>query len=343
MPLKRLLPAAIALTITALAVVPAAGQSASPAAGTASTGSGQTVTIAAVGDMECSHGEQEAPFRAKRYGQCWGRQVSDLLVNGDYAAFLAVGDLQYLHGNYAKFQKYYDPTFGRVKDITYPVPGNHEGYTKKFRGYFQYFGREKAHAPGGYYSYNLGDWHLIGLNSQLCKNRTWDTKTRWQHHLKLGRCHPGSPQYRWLKHDLATHPNSEYPCTLAYWHHPLYKWSYWAIRKHRVYARPFWRLLYAAHADIVLNGHWHNYQRFAPMNPRGETDPNGISEFIVGMGGDTHNHLNGLLKKPVGLEAANGTAYGIEQFDLKPTGYDYKFIPAEGQPDFSDSGSAECH
>jgi hypothetical protein len=334
--------ATVALVLGAVLASGMAAAATSPSSSAQGGSTASSPVIAAVGDMECSHGHQESPNRVPRWGKCEGDRVSQLLVDGNYDAFLAVGDLQYLHGAYPAFQRYYDRSFGRVKDITYPVPGNHEGYTKGFKGYFKYFGRKKAHAPGGYYSFDLGSWHIIGLNMQLCKNRTWDTKSRWQHHLKLGRCHPSDPQYQWLKHDLATHPNSQYPCTLAYWHQPLYKWSPWPIRKHRVYARPFFRLLYRAHADVVLNGHWHNYQRFSPMNPRGGTDPNGLAQIIVGMGGDTHDHAP-QTPKPTGLAAFNGTTYGIFQMSLNPTSYDYKFVPAAGQPPFSDSGSAQCH
>ena len=316
--------------------------------------SGGDPVIATVGDMVCHRGPQEGPNRnIKKYGECVYDKVSDLVVEGDYDAFLALGDLQYLRGALDRFNRYYDPAYGRVKDITYPVPGNHEYYTFEHGrwgdGYYRYFG-QAAHPPRGYYSFDVGDWHVVALNSQLCKEKSWLPRVQYVRGLPGDGCRPGDPQYEWLKRDLAAHPNTEYACTLAYMHHPLFKWSYWPIRKTDRVQRPLWRLLRTAGADVVLAGHWHNYQRFEPINTRGEPSDKGMAEFIVGTGGDFYNPLpteeagayGGEQPKPEGLAAADWGTHGILEMTLHPDSYDYRFITAEGEEPFEDSGSAEC-
>ena len=160
MSLRRVGPLLAVFAVAALVAVPAAGQS-SPTPSAGATSSGSSIHVAAVGDIMCSRGHRESPNRLKEWGDCGGDRVGKLVTDGNYDAFLGLGDLQYLHGAYNKFVRYYGRAFGSVKKITYPAPGNHEGYTKDFRGYFQYFGRMQAHAPGGYYSFDLGVWYLI--------------------------------------------------------------------------------------------------------------------------------------------------------------------------------------
>lgn len=295
--------------------------------------------IAAVGDMVCHRGHKEGPIRPDKYGECRYTKVSDIVANGDYDAFLALGDLQYLQGDYDRFMKYYDPSYGRVKNITQPVPGNHEHYTPGAAGYFRYFGA-RAHPPKGYYSYDLGEWHMVALDSQLCKNKTWYPDKGYVHDLPGWGCRPGDPQYEWLKKDLAENADAE--CTLAYMHHPMFKWSYWAIRKTDRIQKPLLKLLYEYGADVVLTGHWHNYQRFDTMNPEGEVDPMGAAEFIVGTGGDTYGPLP-KREQPTGLLEVHDGSYGVLEMTLHPDSYDWDFISAEGEPPYSDPGSAECH
>jgi len=347
--MKRLLPPAIALVMLFVGVSQApADESPSPTTAAAA----DAPVIAATGDMVCNRGPKEGPIRnIEKYGLCEYMTVSDLVVDGDYDAFFALGDLQYLRGSLEKFRTFYDESYGRVKDITVPVPGNHEYYTRTDgmwgAGYYTYFGKA-AHPPNGYYSQDIGDWHVITLNTQLCKEKSWLPRFGMIHGLPGDGCRPGDPQYEWLQRDLASHPNSEYACTMAVMHHPLFKWSYWPLRKTDRVQRPLWRLLMRAGADVALAGHQHDYQRFEPLNTRGELSDKGMAQFISGLGGDTYQQIAkegawNYQPKPTGLAAVQGSSYGILEMTLNPEGYDFRFVTAEGQEPFEDSGSADCH
>lgn len=328
-----------------LALAPARAQEASPASEPTHP------HIAAVGDMVCHRGAKEGPNRnIDKWGTCDSMAVSQLVLDGNYRAFLALGDLQYLRGDIERYRKFYDETFGRVKDITMPVAGNHEYYTyangRWADGYYTYFGAQ-AHPPHGYYSTNIDGWHVIVLNSQLCKEKSWLPRVGYVHGLPGDGCRPGDPQYEWLARDLRDHPNSEYACTLAAFHHPLFKWTEWAKRETDVIQRPLWRLLDRRGVDLVLNGHQHNYQRFEPMHANGQPSEDGISEFIVGTGGDTYGPFpegdswDG-EPKPGGLVALEGQTYGVLDLTLGTDSYDWEFVTADGHPEFEDSGSADC-
>src|SRR5439155_8251847 len=199
--------------------------------------------------------------------ECHQRATSDLLVSGGFDAVLPLGDDQYPSGALYDFQTYYDPTWGRVKTTTHPAPGNHEYDTAGAPGYFGYFGAAAGDSQKGYYSYDLGSWHVISLNSNCAD---------------VGGCDAGSPQEQWLRADLASRSNA---CTLAYWHHPRFSSGITHGSDPRTQA--LWDALYDFHADVVLNGHEHNYERFAPQSPTGAADPNGIREFVVGTGGES--------------------------------------------------------
>jgi hypothetical protein len=326
--------------------------------------------------MVCSHGPSQGANPAANdrriiRGFCQQRKVSNLVVDGNYDKFLAIGDLQYLLGRYENYVKFYDPTFGRVKDITMPAVGNHETYTPYAAGYLRYFGA-LAHPPLGYYSYGLGAWHLVAVNSALCRDHTWSTRLGWtpmtQPNNKWG-CRPGDPQYRWLQQDLEAHPAT---CTLVYFHHPAYFWAGYAggpkVITHHGYTstRPLYRLLYAKGVDVVLTGHEHYYERFKPMDPAGNLDPeHGFTEFIVGTGGDTLQPLPDRAAHPLPeqVAVASNTAFGILDMTLNQGSYDFEFVPVDGNPGrwvmskklgyriFEnaastgevDSGSGQCH
>ena len=203
---------------------------------------------------------------------CHEKYTAQQLVNGGFSNVLALGDTQYDCGGSAAYGQSYGPTWGAVKAKTSPVIGNHEydtsGGTDCGRGgagYFGYFG-STAGGPGGYYSFDVGAWHLIALNANCSQVA----------------CKAGSAQETWLKNDLATHPAT---CTLAFWHQPRFSAGPSTLAN----LLPFWNDLYAAHADVVLNGHKHNYQRLTKLDPSGKPDPNGIREWVVGTGGDDHS------------------------------------------------------
>jgi acid phosphatase type 7 len=285
-----------------------------------SSGSGDPV-IAAVGDIACDPGDSNFKSGAGGRSSCHQAAVSDLLVNRNLAAFLPLGDNQYEDGTLAKFNASYEPSFGRLKAITRPVVGNHEYLTPGAAGYFDYFGSQAGVRGQGWYSYDIGGWHLIALNSTCGK---------------VGGCGPDSPQGRWLKADLATHPTS---CTLAYWHHPRF-----SSGKHgsTIDMAPLWQALYDAGAEIVLSGHDHVYERFAPQDAAGIADPaRGIRQFIVGTGGKNHYAFT----NPSGIansEARDAATYGVLELTLGANTYTWRFVPPSGGV-FTDSGSGTCH
>jgi chitodextrinase len=229
-------------------------------------------------------------------------------------AVLTAGDNVYNAGTASEFAAYYEPTWGRFKSLTYPAPGNHEYLTSGAAGYFGYFGARAGPSGKGFYSYNIGAWHLIALNSQIAYGAT-------------------SEQVTWLKNDLAA---SGAKCVLAYWHKP--RFSAGTYSDSTAY-QPFWDVLYAANADVVVNAHDHNYQRFAPMTPTGARDSTrGIREFVVGTGGRSHYALRADSRR----EAGDSTSYGVLKLTLRAASYDWQFVPEAGRT-FTDSGSGTCH
>jgi hypothetical protein len=239
------------------------------------------------------------------------------------AGFVApLGDLVYPSGSPADYANCYGPTWGQFRSRSFPTPGTHDYLTTGAAGYFGYFGAAAGDPKKGYYSYNLGSWHIIVLNSNCPRI--------------AGGCGAGSPQETWLRADLAAHPAL---CTLAYWNHPVFT----SGSKHPtlgVRGMALFQTLYAAGADVVLNGDNHNYERFAPQTPSGVADPaRGIREFVVGTGGMSHYPFG--APRP-NSEVRNGTTFGIIQLTLHNGWYEWQFIPVAGQT-FTDSGSGACH
>jgi len=224
---------------------------------------------------------------------------------------LTLGDNAYPDGSASNYASYYDPNWGKYKLKTSPAPGNHEYHTSGGSGYFNYFGSQ---APAPYYSFDLGAWHLISLNGEISVSA-------------------GSAQEMWLKNDLAAHPGQ---CTLAYWHEP--RWSSGSEHGSSTSFDPFWRDLYAAGADVVLNGHDHDYERFAPQNPSGVADPKGIREFVVGTGGAGLYTFGTAIANS---EVRNNTTFGVLKLTLHPGSYNWQFVPVAGAT-FTDSGSGTC-
>jgi hypothetical protein len=293
-------------------------------------------TIAAVGDMACSRTDTSYNAGAGTATRCRQRYVSDLLTSSPPAALLDLGDNQYVNGELANYQAVYDATFGQANGVVYPSLGNAEYGTAGAQGFFDYFrsvgvlsriaaggGDSSRLLSGGYYSFDIGAWHIVALNSNCAQ---------------VGGCAAGSPQEAWLKSDLAAHPGT---CTLAYWHHP--RWNAGNLGNDASTAA-FWTDLYAAHADIVLNGHGnHHYERYRPQSPAGAADATkGVREFIVSTGGESHGTPPTTARNAATMEVSNYTSYGLLRLTLHPTGYDWHFVPAAGGT-FTDSGTGTCH
>ena len=248
-----------------------------------------------------------------------GAEATAKLLEANPGTVMALGDLAYPNGTPDDF-KCYHKTWGRVKDRTRPAVGNHEFHSTGASYYFQYFGSAAGDPKTGYYSYDLGAWHIVVLNSE-CQ--------------QVGGCEAGSSQEKWLRADLAAHPVG---CTLAYFHKPRFSSGLNHGNDPEVGA--FWQALYDYNAELILNGHDHDYERFAPQDPGGNADPKrGIREFVVGTGGKNHREF-GIHKS--NSEVRNNHAFGVLKVTLKTTGYDWKFIPEAGKT-FTDSGSGSCH
>jgi hypothetical protein len=274
--------------------------------------------IAAAGDIACD--PSDGAFNGGRGTASACRQLasSKLLVTGRYSAVLTLGDNQYEDGSYGKYLASYARSWGRVKRITRPAPGNHEYETSAASGYFRYFGRAAGPPGRGYYSFDVGAWHLVSLDSNCAE---------------VGGCARGSPQERWLRRDLAAHRAR---CTLAYWHHPRFSSGPHGSDDS---VDGLWRTLYERRADIVLVGHDHDYERFAPLDPRGRHDAaRGIREFVVGTGGKS---LRPFASRERGSQARDASTFGVLALTLGSSGYDWRFVPSVGS--FTDRGSGRCH
>jgi hypothetical protein len=317
----RIVVVANVLLAVALAVTVA------PTAGAASS-----VTIAAAGDIACK--PQGLYFDGSMADYCQFRATAEAikaeLDAGTVQEVFALGDTQYSSGTMYQYLNSYDPTWGTFKVTTRPTPGNHEYLTPNAADYFEYFAPTTPEISAGryYYSYDLGSWHVIVLDSN-CKylpGPTWNPDNG---------CVMGSPQMDWLAQDLA---NDAATCTLAYWHHPMFSSAESGFNQKTL---PFWKVLYANGVDVVLNGHRHVYERFAPQDPDGTVDPqNGMVEFIAGTGGDDH----GVLQPSAAPNeiVRDNTSFGYLKLVLETFGYSYQFVPVAGGS-FTDSGTGTCH
>jgi hypothetical protein len=231
-----------------------------------------------------------------------------------------IGDDAYDNGTTSEFNNCYGPTWGRHKSRTTPTPGNHEYNSSGAAPYYAYFGAAAGPSGRGYYSFDLGAWHIISLNSNVSSSS-------------------GSAQDIWLKADLAAHPSQ---CTLGFYHHPLYSSTGGTGSGGTIYSssRGLVNDLYAAHADLILNGHRHFYERLAPMNPSGGYDSlNGVREIIAGTGGIGGGSETNLFPLH---EAGDGSTFGVLKLWLYDDSYAWKFVPVAGKT-YTDSGSTPCH
>jgi hypothetical protein len=251
-----------------------------------------------------------------------GDETTAALLDGIAGTVFTLGDNVYPTGTLSTYNACYEPSWGRHKARTRPVMGNHEYDSSGNTGHFSYFGASAGPVGKGYYSYDLGAWHIIVLNS----NSSCTTIS----------CAPNSPQDMWLRADLAAHSNV---CTLAYWHHPRFNSG--GTHGNNTAVGNFWNALSENGADVILNGHEHIYERFAPQTPAATPDPtNGIRQFTVGTGGSSHYTSFGTIQP--NSVVRNGTTFGVLKLTLHATSYDWQFIPVAGAT-FKDSGTGNCH
>ena len=247
-----------------------------------------------------------------------GDTATAALINAQPAdaTVITAGDNAYDSGTAAEFASWYDPTWGAFKARTRPAPGNHDYGTAGAAGYFGYYGANAGPSGQGYYSFDVGNWHIVSLDSEIARDAA-------------------SPQVQWLNSDLAA---STKPCTLAYWHKPMFTSG--ANHAPDSTQKPLFQALYDHNADIVVNGHNHQYERFAPQNPTGGADATrGITEFVAGMGGASHYSFGTIQANSV---ARNSDTFGILKFTLHANSYDWQFVPEAGKT-YADSGTGSCH
>jgi fibronectin type 3 domain-containing protein len=281
--------------------------------------------VAAAGDIACSAADPNYNNGSGTGSNCMQQLTANLVSGTVPAAVLPLGDTQYYSGTLQEYLGAYDLTWGAFKNITRPTPGNHEYVTTGAQGYFDYFdgsGNQTGSAGDrsrGYYSFNLGNWHLIAINANCSE---------------IGGCGTGSPQESWLSADLASDSS---PCTLAYWHQPRYSSG---PNGSDPDLSQIWQDLYSYHADIVLSGHDHDYERFGPQDNASNLDPqNGVREFVTGTGGDDLFTFSGILPNS---EVRQNTNFGILRLTLHATSYDWRYLVA-GTPTIQDAGMAACH
>jgi hypothetical protein len=242
-----------------------------------------------------------------------GPEQTARLVDSIGGTVFTAGDNAYFFGTAQEFRDCYDPSWGRLKSRTRPVPGNHEYAGAGPGPYFDYFGASAGPSGLGYYSFELGDWHAIALNSNI----------------DVG---AASGQMAWLRADLAA---SSKKCSLAYWHHPLFTSG---PNGSQTYMRDVWRVLYDSGVDVIINGHEHLYERFAPQDPDGRPDqPRGIREFIVGTGGAS---LYNFVTRSPNSEQQISNTFGVLKLTLSSGQYQWDFIPVSGA---GDTGIGSCH
>ncbi len=274
--------------------------------------------IVAIGDVACP------PLMKPSQTECFSPNVAALVLKRQVDALLLLGDLQYEKGDLADFQKSYDKDWGALRDVSYASLGNHEYATAKASGYFSYWNgsastsKNAGETGKGYYSFDIGKWHLIALNSN-CEY--------------VSGCDVGSAQHTWLKTDLE---KSKAKCVLAFWHHPVFtSGKYLHNSDSNSRGLPFWRLV-DGRAAVILNGHDHIYQRFEPQNNLGMPQVGSPTEFIVGTGG---RRLYKLLEQPKNGYATDDT-YGYLELSLAAESYQWWFKNLQNQ--VIDSGASEC-
>jgi calcineurin-like phosphoesterase family protein len=302
---RRFLVAAVAVVLVlVLGTVAFILLTRAPANGSPSGSAGAAVIVAAGDIADCGgNGDEETAALLTKIG----------------GTVITLGDNAYEQGSQHDYDSCYGPSWGSQKIRTKPAPGNHE-YEADSAPYFAYFGAAAGPSGKGYYAYDLGGWRIYSLNSNC---------------TSIGGCKVGSPEYEWLIADMKANPRD---CVAAYWHHPRF-----SSGSHGNYARmqPIWKALYDAGADLVLVGHDHDYERFAPMDPAGKVDAaHGIREFVVGTGGKSHYPFG--KSALVSSQVRNDNTFGVLKLTLNADAYHWQFVPVAGAT-FTDSGTTPCH
>jgi hypothetical protein len=240
-------------------------------------------------------------------------EITAALLDGIGGTVFAAGDNAYEDGTATEYAQCYDATWGRHKARTRPSPGNHDYHSSGAAPYYAYFGEAAGPAGRGYYSFDLGAWHVISLNSNVAADA-------------------GSAQVQWLRANLAANPTR---CAVAYWHHPVFSSGYHGNNSKM---REIWRVLDSAGVDLVIVGHDHDYERFAPQDYLGNADPNGVRQIVVGTGGAA---LRPFQTIRANSEVRNSTTHGVLKLILRAESYAWEFIAQPGAT-FTDAGTTEC-
>ena len=250
-----------------------------------------------------------------------GDEATATLLDSIGGSVFTLGDNVYTNGTTTEFTTCYGPSWGRtaIKSRTRPAPGNHDYNTAGATGYYGYFGAAAGDPTKGYYAYDADTWRVYVLNSNCT----------------IISCAAGSAQEQWLRSDLAANPRA---CVVAMWHHP--RFSSGTSHGSSTTVQPLWEALYDNNAELILNGHEHNYERFAPQTASGTPDDaRGLVEFVVGTGGASHYALGSPIANSV---VRDGTTYGVLRLALSANSWSFNFLPVAGQT-FTDSGSGTCH
>ena len=294
-------------------------------------------TLVAAGDIACR------PELTETATACHHAKTAALVGSLAPDAVAALGDNQYEHGELANFQAAYDPTWGSFKAITFPAIGNHEYEGDPERdsdsGYFEYFGDAAGDPAEGYYRWSLGDWNVFVLNSgAIDYTREGGGGSAMPDDCWPVSCAAGSAQETWLETELDALPDDA--CVLAYWHHPRFSSGYGGLNRDYPETGPMYETLYEHGAELVLNGHAHNYERFEPVDPAGAADAEtGITNFVVGTGGRS------LFTAPGDQEDISETlytdAFGVLELTLGDGAWSSRFVTDTGET--RDAAGGSCH
>jgi acid phosphatase type 7 len=289
-------------------------------------------TMVAAGDIACSPAVDEGP------NHCRHPHTADLVERLNPDAVAVLGDAQDHEGTLAEFQAEYDPTWGRFKDITHPAPGNHDYQGTPERnaapGYFEYFGSAAGDPSQGYHSWRLGDWTMLALNSGAIQYTRRGRGASRPDDCWPVSCAEGSAQERWLRRQLEGLRHGS--CVLAYWHHPRFSSGFGGTHQPHRETGPLFRALYEHRAELVLNGHAHNYERFGARSPSGQPDERGVTQFVVGTGGNALHQETG---KPL-TTTLRTDIFGVLELTLAPDGWRSRFVAEDGTT--KDAAAGDC-